>query len=290
MENRVCENQETTIMRAFEFRKEGLEYLQKLPLEEKITLSKNLIVSCMETFGEQVYISFSGGKDSTVLSSLVCSLKPDILHLFSDTGCEYPETLSFVEEERQRGKNIVPVRPVCRDGSVWTFERVVATYGYPLFSKAIANGIRTYRHAKTPVTKQHALDYLGRMYPKALSYLNYNISDLCCEKLKKAPLKRMAKRMQTQCSIIGTLAEESQVRKRDWIAYGSNIFFRRKTTSVGRCLSGQNETSGIILSFIKYLFPIYMDKDIKETDVCFAVSVCVRSDGNWELTALRDCR
>lgn len=134
MENRVCENQETTIMRAFEFRKEGLEYLQKLPLEEKITLSKSLIVSCMETFGEQVYISFSGGKDSTVLSSLVCSLKPDILHLFSDTGCEYPETLSFVEEERQRGKNIVPVCPVCRDGSVWTFERVVATYGYPLFS------------------------------------------------------------------------------------------------------------------------------------------------------------
>lgn len=118
MENRVCENQETTIMRVFEFRKEGLEYLQKLPLEEKITLSKNLIVSCMETFSEQVDISFSGGKDSTVLSSLVCSLKPDILHLFSDTGCEYPETLSFVEDERQRGKNIVPVRPVCRDGSV----------------------------------------------------------------------------------------------------------------------------------------------------------------------------
>ena len=293
MENRVCENQETTILREFESRKEGLKYLQKLPLEEKIALSKNLIVSCMETFGEQVYISFSGGKDSTVLSSLVCSLKPDILHLFSDTGCEYPETLSFVEEERQRGKNIVPVRPVCRDGSVWTFERVVETYGYPLFSKAIANGIRTYRHAKTPVTKQHALDYLGRMYPKALSYLDYNISDLCCEKLKKAPLKRMAKRMQTQCSIIGTLAEESQVRKRDWIAYGSNIFFQKKDNqcrSVGRCLSGQNETSGIILSFIKYLFLICMDKDIKETDVCFAVSVCVQNGGNLELTALRDCR
>ena len=41
-------------------------------------------------------------------------------------------------------------------------------------------------------------------------------------------MKRMAKRMQTQCSIIGTLAEESQVRKRDWIAYGSNIFFQKK--------------------------------------------------------------
>ena len=40
MENRVCENQETTIMRTFEFRKEGLEYLQKLPLEEKIRFLK----------------------------------------------------------------------------------------------------------------------------------------------------------------------------------------------------------------------------------------------------------
>ena len=84
----------------------------------KVALSKNLIVNCMETFGEQVYISFSGGKDSTVLSSLVCSVNPDILHLFSDTGCEYPETISFVEEERQRGKNIVSVHPICRDGSV----------------------------------------------------------------------------------------------------------------------------------------------------------------------------
>lgn len=228
MENKVCESQETMILRAFESRAEGLKYLRTLPLEEKIALSKSLIVNCMEIFGDQVYVSFSGGKDSTVLSSLVCSIKPDTLHLFSDTGCEYPETVSFVEEERRRGKAIVSVHPICRDGSVWTFERVVAIYGYPLFSKAIANGIRTYRHAQTPVTKQRALDYLGRMYPKALPYLDCNISDLCCEKLKKAPLKRMAKRMQMQCSIIGTLAEESQIRKRDWIYYGSNIFFQKK--------------------------------------------------------------
>lgn len=194
----VCRNEEITILREFQSRKESLKYLQKLPLEHKINLSKNLILNCIETFGDQqVYISFSGGKDSTVLSSLVCSLKPNILHLFSDTGCEYPETLSFVGAERHRGKNIVSVHPICRDGSIWTFERIVATYGYPLFSKAIANGIRTYRHAKTPVTKQHALDYLERMYPQALPYLNCNISDLCCEKLKKSPLKRVAKHMIT---------------------------------------------------------------------------------------------
>lgn len=229
VEDMVYKNEEINITREFQSRRESLRYLQKLPLEHKIILSKQLISNCIETFGEQqVYLSFSGGKDSTVLSSLACSLKPNILHLFSDTGCEYPETLSFVEEERQRGKNIVSVYPICRDGSIWTFERIVATYGYPLFSKAIANGIRTYRHAKTPITKQHALDYIERMYPQALPYLDYNISDLCCDKLKKSPLKRMARHMQMQCSIIGTLAEESQIRTRDWLTYGSNIFFQKK--------------------------------------------------------------
>ena len=46
---------------------------------------------------------------------------------------------------------------------------------------------------RNEVTKQHALDYLERMYPQALPYLNCNISDLCCEKLEKSPLKRVAK-------------------------------------------------------------------------------------------------
>ena len=103
----VCRNEEITILREFQSRKESLKYLQKLPLEHKISLSKNLILNCIETFGDQqVYISFSEGEDSTVLSSLVYSLKPNILHLFSDTGCEYPEPLSFVGAERHRGKNI----------------------------------------------------------------------------------------------------------------------------------------------------------------------------------------
>lgn len=61
MENKVYESQETMILRAFESRAEGLKYLRTLPLEEKIALSKSLIVNCMEIFGDQVYVSFSGG-------------------------------------------------------------------------------------------------------------------------------------------------------------------------------------------------------------------------------------
>ena len=87
MEDIVCKNKEITILREFQSRNEGLKHLQKMTLEQKINLSKNLILNCIETFGDQkVYISFSGGKDSAVLSSLACSLKPSILHLFSGSG------------------------------------------------------------------------------------------------------------------------------------------------------------------------------------------------------------
>lgn len=44
-------------------------------------------------------------------------------------------------------------------------------------------------------------------------------------KAKKGPLKRAAHKIGMQCSIIGTLAEESQTRERDWLRNGSNIFF-----------------------------------------------------------------
>lgn len=203
-----------------------LREMQALPLLSKIKLSQDLITEAIYTFGaEQIYVSFSGGKDSTVLSHLVRQLEPHILHLFADTSCEYPETISFVSEMQMAGINIETVCPKDRAGQPWTFERVVEEHGYPAFSKAVSNGIRTYRNAKSASTKQNSIDYMTRRFPSYLPYLNCNVSDLCCEKLKKGPLKRFARQMGMQCSIIGTLAEESQTRERDWLRYGSNIFF-----------------------------------------------------------------
>ena len=84
----VFKNEEITIIREFQSRKEGLRYLQKLPLEHKIDLSKNLILNCIETFGDQqVYISFSGGKDSTVLSL-------SLIHIYF--GCNNMVAFFFV--------------------------------------------------------------------------------------------------------------------------------------------------------------------------------------------------
>lgn len=170
---------------------------------------------------------------------------------------------------------------------IWTYS---CNLRIPLFSKAITNGIRTYRHTKTPITKQHALDYLECMYPQALPYLNCNISDLCCEQLKKSPLKRVAKHMQMQCSIIGTLAEESQIRKRDWITYSSNISFQKKNNQCRPLSFGQTKTYGTTLNFAIFLFLIYIVKAIKEMAVCIMAFDCAQNDENLELTALNGWR
>lgn len=47
-------------------RKHVLRELQSLPLKTKILLTQSLIKEAIKTFGcEYIYISFSGGKDST---------------------------------------------------------------------------------------------------------------------------------------------------------------------------------------------------------------------------------
>ena len=212
-----------------EQRKALLLRLQSLPLQDKVFLTQKLIDEAVALYGEShLYLSFSGGKDSTVLSHIARIHYPNILHVFSNTSCEYPETIDFVKAIFEAGTNIITITPTDRNGTPWTFERVVLEYGYPLFSKTVANGIRTYRHARTTETRQHSLDYMSRRFPKYLPFLEENISDLCCEKLKKGPLKRFAKQNGLHCSIIGTLAVESKTRMNDWIQHGSNIFGVKK--------------------------------------------------------------
>ena len=68
-----------------------LRQKQALPLEAKIIASKQRIKEWYEYWNGDVYVSFSGGKDSTVLLDLVRRVYPDVPAVFSDTGLEFPE-------------------------------------------------------------------------------------------------------------------------------------------------------------------------------------------------------
>lgn len=199
-------------------------------LQSKIVQTKSLIRDAVHEFGiDKVYISYSGGKDSTVLSHIAKSMYPNILHLFANTTNEYPETIEHVKwEKEENDTNIISVIPKDSHGEVWTFKKVVQYYGYPMFSKRVSNAIRTYQHALSARTKSNSQDYISRNFKKYERFKEFPISDKCCDKLKKEPLRRKAKELGLECAILGILASESYQREKDWLEYGCNVFHQRK--------------------------------------------------------------
>ena len=107
-----------------------LRQLQALPLDAKVLMTQQRIREWHDHWHGDVYISFSGGKDSTVLTHLVHDMYPDVPLVFANTGLEYPEIQAFA---RQMGAEFV--RPKM------SFSEVISNYGYPIIGKEIAEAI-----------------------------------------------------------------------------------------------------------------------------------------------------
>lgn len=91
--------------------KEDLKYFQSMPLDIKIKMTQTRIREWVRQYGTSgVYVSFSGGKDSTVLLHIVRQMYPDVEAVFVDTGLEYPEIKEFVKTF----DNVTILRPKIR--------------------------------------------------------------------------------------------------------------------------------------------------------------------------------
>lgn len=109
-----------------------LHQMQSLPLKAKISMTNLRIQQWVEEYGEDgAYVSFSGGKDSTVLLDLVRKLYPGIVAVFVDTGLEYPEIREFVKHF----ENVEWLKPKK------TFRQVITEYGYPFISKEVSDKV-----------------------------------------------------------------------------------------------------------------------------------------------------
>ncbi len=119
-----------------------LKQLQALPLDAKVAATKHRIQQWIDEYGtDGVYISFSGGKDSTVLLYIVREMmgytQEQIPAVFSNTGLEYAEIQKFA---KAHGAEFIT--PKMR------FNEVISTYGYPLISKEVAEAIYYARRIK----------------------------------------------------------------------------------------------------------------------------------------------
>lgn len=129
--------------------RQDLQMLQALPLDLKISMTKARIRQWVNEFGEEgVYISFSGGKDSTVLLHLVREMYPRVPAVFCDTGLEYPEIRDFVKTF----DNVTWLRPKMN------FRQVIEKYGYPFISKEVSECVYGARKYLTAVIERESLD------------------------------------------------------------------------------------------------------------------------------------
>lgn len=114
---------------------DDLRQKQALPLNVKVRLTMERIRQWVNEYGEDsVYVSFSGGKDSTVLLDIVrnlCGYK-DIPAVFIDVPTQYPELRTFA----QSFENVVTIKPKI------SFVEVCKTYGFPLISKEVSECVQ----------------------------------------------------------------------------------------------------------------------------------------------------
>lgn len=209
--------------------REELILKQSLPLEVKVRMTEERIAQWYYYWGGQVYVSFSGGKDSTVLLHIARNIFPDIEAVYVDTGLEYPEIREFVKGF----DNVTWLKPKKN------FKQIIEEYGYPVISKKDAKVIRYERkYRETGIGLSYHLKYIGEFKHKdkinksqfnlsekwrSMADAPFKISDECCDFMKKEPAHRYTKESGKK-PIIGILAEESVARTARWLKDGCNAF------------------------------------------------------------------
>lgn len=257
-----------------------LYQMQSLPLSAKISMTARRINEWVNEFGEDgVYLSFSGGKDSTVLGHIireVCGYK-NIPFVFVDVPTQYPELKKFA----QTFDNLVILKPKI------SFAEVCEKYGFPMISKEVSNcvsGARKYvkyldsqksnntiltdrqtdgsvcllygrpvrNRQENKQAKRTVQEFADGVIPSGSEYrlrrLNgeltdskgnyspfnqekykffleapFEISDLCCDIMKKKPAHDYEKETGRK-PIIATMASESVMRTQKWLQDGCNAF------------------------------------------------------------------
>ena len=218
-----------------------------------------VIRDTIHKYGEEnFYISFSGGKDSTVVHHLVDMALPNnkIPRVFSNTGIEFKAIVDFVKSLNDPRLVIIHPKKKVRE----TLEKV----GYPFKSKLYSQNYAVYRRNKDAIHREiekietnpklkEDYEYIHNLpkgvkavikfiynlrerereigestfigtFPNILRYqwdLDMNISDKCCLEFKEKPLEKWEKENKKPYKILGLMREEGGRR-----AFTNCVVFR----------------------------------------------------------------
>ena len=201
--------------------REDLLQMQSLPLDAKVRMTQTRIRQWYDYWDGDVYLAFSGGKDSTVLRRIIGGMGLDVPSVYCLTGQDYPEVRRFALEQ----KDVEVIRPAMG------MAEIIEHYGYPLVSKEQAQYIA---EAKTTKSDKLRAIRMGECPDRKLRgsiakrwrYLvnaPFKISHKCCDVLKKAPFKKYEEATGFK-RITGVMAYESNLRYSNWIKFGCNAF------------------------------------------------------------------
>ena len=176
-------------------------------------------IKAMDEYGLLLngYVSFSGGKDSTVVHYLMDMALPGnkIPRVYLNTGIEYKAVSDYVKRLAEKDKRIVIVRP--SKNITETLEKV----GYPFKSKEHSLYLSVFQNSGETKTVKRYLGRSDRRFscPKVLRYqfmeagLPFKVSNKCCDELKKKPAEKWAKENRKTIAITGMRGAELGLRQ-----------------------------------------------------------------------------
>lgn len=218
-----------------------LRQRQGLPLELKIQKSIRTIEQFYEMYDGDVYIS-KGGVDSNIVEWLAKkSIYGDKIECVCVASVEPTEN---IKHNFELGNTLLK--------SETTKKQVIEEWGYPIVSKQVAMAISRYTRTKHDWVKERRLNgYMGRngkmimdgSIPKkyqGLIYAPFELSEKCCDKTKKSPLKKYEKGdkkkdIPRKYPITGEMASESRLRQNEYLKHGCIMHDkeRPKCTPIG---------------------------------------------------------